>query len=128
MGGQSESGWTTLIDGDKGLENFTRVGGANWRAEDGAIVADKITDTGYLLTKQSYRDFVIRAEFWAETNTNSGIFIRITTPPKVTATESYEVNIYDRGQRASITGPAGSRILPRSIRRIPKPPASGTRT
>jgi hypothetical protein len=96
MGGPSESDWTTLIDGDKGLENFTRVGGANWRAEGGAIVADKTVDTGYLLTKQSYRDFVIRAEFWAETNTNSGIFIRITTPPKITATESYEVNIYDQ--------------------------------
>ena len=35
------SGWTTLIDGDKGLENFQRVGDANWRAEGGAIVADK---------------------------------------------------------------------------------------
>jgi hypothetical protein len=99
MGGRSESGWTTLIDGEKGLENFTRVGGANWRAEGGAIVADKITDTGYLLTKQSYRDFLIRAEFWAEANTNSGIFIRITTAPKITATEAYEVNIYD--QRAA---------------------------
>jgi hypothetical protein len=99
MGGSSESGWVTLIDGEKGLENFTRVGGANWRAEGGAIVADKIVNTGYLLTKQSYRDFVMRAEFWAETNTNSGIFIRIQTPPKITATESYEVNIYD--QRAA---------------------------
>ena len=68
----------------------------NWTIEEravllalkkyGAIVADKIAETGYLLTKQSYRDFVIRAEFWAETNTNSGIFIRITTSPKITAT------------------------------------------
>ena len=73
-GDQSETGWTTLIDGEKGLENFTRLGGANWRAEGGAIVADNIQKTGYLLTKQSYRDFVIRAEFWAEPNTNSGIF------------------------------------------------------
>ena len=99
MGGQSEAGWTTLIDGDRGLENFTRVGGANWRAEGGAVGADRITDTGYLMTKQSYRDFVIRAEFWADATTNSGIFIRIQTPPKITATEAYEVNIYD--QRAA---------------------------
>jgi hypothetical protein len=99
MGGSSESGWVTLIDGEKGLENFTRLGGANWRAEGGAIVADKIVDTSYLLSKQSYRDFVMRAEFWAETNTNSGIFIRIQTPPKIAATHSYEVNIYD--QRAA---------------------------
>ena len=31
-------GWETLVDGDKGLENFNRVGDANWRAEGGAIV------------------------------------------------------------------------------------------
>ena len=47
MGGQSESGWTSLIDGEKGLDNFTHIGGANWRAEGGAIVADNIRDTGY---------------------------------------------------------------------------------
>jgi starvation-inducible outer membrane lipoprotein len=61
------SGWTTLIDGDKGLENFNRLGDANWRAEGGAIVADKAKDNSYLVTKSSYKDFQIRAEFWAET-------------------------------------------------------------
>ena len=37
------SGWTTLIDGTSGLGNFNPIGEANWRAEDGAIVADKAT-------------------------------------------------------------------------------------
>ena len=71
------SGWTTLIDGDKGLENFQRVGDANWRAEGGAIVADKAASGGYLLTKDSYKDFQIKAEFWADHGSNSGIFMRI---------------------------------------------------
>ena len=31
--------WVTLVDGEKGLENFDRIGDANWRAEGGAIVA-----------------------------------------------------------------------------------------
>ena len=39
-------GWTTLIDGEKGLENFNRVGDANWRAEGGAIVADRAQTSG----------------------------------------------------------------------------------
>jgi 3-keto-disaccharide hydrolase len=89
------TGWTTLIDGGSGLENFDRVGDANWRAEDGAIVADK-GKGGFLVTKNSYRDFEIRAEFWADHTTNSGIFIRITDPKKITADDSYEVNIYDQ--------------------------------
>ena len=79
------SGWNTLIDGDKGLENFNRLGDANWRAEGGAIVADKASENSYLVTKNSYKDFQIRAEFWADHNTNSGIFIRATDPKKIGA-------------------------------------------
>lgn len=89
-------GWTTLIDGEKGLENFNRLGDANWRAEGGAIVADKAKDSSSLLvTKNSYKDFQIHAEFWADKNTNSGIFLRAQDPKKIGAVSSYEVNIYD---------------------------------
>ena len=90
------SGWSTLIDGDKGLENFDRVGDANWRAQDGAIVADKAQNGGHLVTKKSYKDFQIRAEFYAEQGTNSGIFVRIQDPKKIGANNAYEVNIYDQ--------------------------------
>ena len=89
-------GWVTLIDGEQGLENFDRLGDANWRAEGGAIVADRATEGSYLVTKKSYKDFQIRAEFWADHNTNSGIFIRAQDPNKVGADNSYEVNIYDQ--------------------------------
>ncbi|MBI3533515.1 MAG: DUF1080 domain-containing protein [Burkholderiales bacterium] len=90
----NDSGWVTLIDGDKGLENFNRVGDANWRAEAGAIVADQ-GKSGFLVSQQSYKDFVIYAEFWAATDTNSGIFIRASDPAKITADNAYEVNVWD---------------------------------
>ena len=89
-----DGGWTTLIDGTKGLENFNQIGDANWRAEDGAIVADK-GKGGYLVSKNSYKDFQIRAEFWADTTTNSGIFLRAADPKKIGADTAYEVNVYD---------------------------------
>ena len=92
---QSDAGWTTLIDGTTGLDNWNRIGDANWRAADGAIVADK-GKGGYLVSKNSYTDFQIRAEFWADDTTNSGIFIRCTDPKEITATNAYEVNIYDQ--------------------------------
>jgi hypothetical protein len=91
----SGGGWTTLVDGASGLENFTPVGDANWRAEDGAIVADK-GKGGNLVSKASYQDFQLRAEFWADHNTNSGIYIRCTDPVKVSSATAYEVNIYDQ--------------------------------
>ena len=88
------SGWTTLIDGDKGLENFNQVGDADWRGEGGAIVASK-GKGGHLVSKSSYKDFQIRAEFWTEKNTNSGVWIRLSDPKNITTKNSYEVNIYD---------------------------------
>ena len=101
MGGQSESGWTTLIDGDKGLDNFNHVGDANWRAEGGAIVADQAKTSGFLVTKKSYKDFQLKAEFWADHTTNSGIFMRCADAGKITDKTCYEANIYD--QRADPT-------------------------
>lgn len=91
----SDSGWTTLIDGTAGMENFNTIGDANWRAEDGAIVADK-GKGGYLVSKNSYKDFRVKAEFWAADTTNSGIFIRCADPSKAGAETCYEVNIYDQ--------------------------------
>src|SRR6476620_6338796 len=91
--GQSD-GWVTLIDGAKGLDNWNRVGDANWRAEDSAIVADK-GKGGHLVSKNSYKDFQIRAEFWADATTNSGIFFRISDPKSIGSKTGYEANIYD---------------------------------
>ena len=92
--GMPGSGWETLIDGNAGLDNFNRIGDANWRAEGDAVAADK-GKGGFLVTKKSYRDFEIRAEFYAETTTNSGIFMRAQDPQKIAAATSYEVNVFD---------------------------------
>lgn len=89
------TGWTTLIDGEKGLENFDRIGDANWRAENGAIVADRAATGGFLVTRSAYADCEIRAEFWAEAQTNSGIFVRCSNTTTINAANSYEANIWD---------------------------------
>ncbi len=88
-------GWTTLIDGEDGLDNWHRVGDANWRPEDGAIVAYRGRG-GFLVSKSSYKDFQLRAEFWADPTTNSGVFIRLSNPKRIGADNSYEVNIFDQ--------------------------------
>jgi len=48
------------------------------------------------VTKDSYGDFQLRVEFWADEDANSGIFIRAQDPAKIGAASSYEVNIYDK--------------------------------
>jgi hypothetical protein len=90
-----DSGWTTLIDGEKGLDNFNRVGDVNWRGEGGAIVGDK-GKGGFLVTKSSYKDFQLKVEFWADHTTNSGVFMRCQDPGKITDKTCYEANIFDQ--------------------------------
>jgi hypothetical protein len=86
--------WVTLIDGETGLDNWNRVGDANWHPAADAIVADA-GKGGYLVSKDSYGDFELRAEFWAETDTNSGVFLRCADPAKPSSSVCYEVNIWD---------------------------------
>jgi hypothetical protein len=97
--GQTGPGWVQLFDG-KTMGDWTAVGNANWRVEDGAIVADKTTAAigtagGHLVTKNSYKNHMIYAEFWADEKANSGIFIRCKDPKVIGARTCYEVNIYD---------------------------------
>jgi hypothetical protein len=41
------------------------------------------------------KDVVLYAESWAETETNSDLFVRAADPNKIGADRSYEVNIWD---------------------------------
>ena len=95
-----KQGWITLIDGNAGMENWSVSGSsANWRAEDGAIQADTTTGKGasVLVSKRSFRDLEIYAEFWASDDTNSGIYFRAPDPDKVnTASGAFEVQIWDK--------------------------------
>ena len=81
-----------LTDGTS-LGNFDRVGDANWRIAERTVVAD--TGSGFLVTKQPYGDFRLRAEVWVDEDANSGIFIRCSDPKKIGGETCYEVNIFD---------------------------------
>jgi hypothetical protein len=96
VSGQGNGGWITLFDG-KGLDHWNRLGEANWTVADGVVQADKKVGEGsaFLVSKGSYTDFELRVEFWVDPVANSGIFIRCTDPHKITATNAYEVNIFD---------------------------------
>ena len=91
---QAEAGWITLFDG-KNLDNWSPIGTANWKlGEDGLVVAD--SGNGFLVSKDSYKDFEVRVEFWLEERTNSGVFIRCTDPKSVSGKTAYEVNVFDK--------------------------------
>jgi len=94
---QTGPGWKTLLDSNN-MGDWDKTGESNWRLEDGAVVADKRTSksTAHLVSKDSYKNFQIYAEFWASDDANSGIFIRCSDPKNPGAKACYEVNIFDQ--------------------------------
>jgi hypothetical protein len=96
-GNTASKGWVTLLENGSGMENFVPVGEANWRQAEGALTADKGGKTAsYLVSRQSFTDFVLYTEFWVNDDANSGIFIRLSDRRRIGADNSYEVNIYDK--------------------------------
>lgn len=94
----SGPGWITLIDAERGLDNWIRTGDGNWRATQGAIQIDGKTnkDAAFLYSKNSYTDFELYVEFWADESANSGVFLRITNTKLINTKGGYEVQIFDR--------------------------------
>lgn len=96
---QSGDGWTTLFDG-KNLDQWEAAAtpDTSFAIEDGAVVAHKKDpkSTVYLVSKQKYKNFQLRAEFWVSDDANSGIFLRCEDPKKPGAKTCYECNIFDK--------------------------------
>lgn len=122
MMGGSGSGWVPLVDGGKGLEKFNRVGEADWALVDGALQATRGTGNAYLVTRESYKDFVLRAEFWASDDANSGLFMRCQNPAQIGDETCYEANVFD--QRPDPTFGTGSIVKVAPVRQ-PPPKAGG---
>ena len=97
LASQADAGWSTLFDANSNLNQWSLVGDANWRIQDGALQADFLRSKtpSYLVTKTTYQSIDIRAEIWVDSQTNSGIFIRCQQADKIGADSCYEINIWD---------------------------------
>jgi hypothetical protein len=114
---------SVLIDGSKGLENFNRVGEANWHVAENSIQTDQSkSQFSYLVTKSPYKNFRLTVEFWASDDANSGVFFRCQDPQNITAENCYEANIFDQRPDPSY-GTGGIVLIAKSP--IPMPKAGG---
>jgi hypothetical protein len=120
--GPSGPGWVTLFDGSS-MKGWYTIGDANWRLEDGTVVADKLTgkNNGFLVTDKMYRDFQLYAEFWVSDNANSGIYMRCGNPGVINDKICYEANIFDQRQDPTF----GTGALVHIAKVVPMPKAGG---
>ncbi len=86
----------SLISGSEGMENFTIVGDANWSTDTSSIRADDGSGASWLVTQDSYGDFLLHVEFWATDDANSGIYLRCQDRDNITDRNCYEANIFDQ--------------------------------
>ena len=84
-------GWISLFDGQT-LFGWKHDNKADWRVEDGAIVVEK-GEKCLLVTTSQFSDYLLRLQFQAETNANSGVFLSTTMDPQDVKTDCYELNI-----------------------------------
>src|SRR5262245_19347836 len=86
-------GWIALFDGET-LFGWKAHSKADWQVKDGAIFVSA-GERGLLCTSVQFDHYVLKADFRAAKNTNSGIFLR--TAPVVgmndITTKCYELNI-----------------------------------
>jgi hypothetical protein len=95
--------WTSLFSGQD-LNSFIFIGDDQWDITDDYVEASA-GQPKFLVTKGSFRDIEIYAEFWSSPEANSGIFIRCQDVTSIAAANCYEVNIYDqRPDQAYRTG------------------------
>lgn len=87
-------GWILLFDGESTFGWEPRVG-TRWAVKDGALCYDPGSGSGHLVTKTEFADFQLHAEFWVDGVANSGVFLRCPLEGEISATNAYEVNIFD---------------------------------
>lgn len=96
--GTADGGWAELFDG-RTTQGWKSIGGGRWDIAGGLLTGTgggPGAQAGYLVSAQSYTDYELRVEFWADAEANSGVFLRAQDPNKIAAATSYEVNIWDK--------------------------------
>jgi hypothetical protein len=87
-------GWLLLFDGETTF-GWAPRSGTRWEVRDGALCYQPGSGGGYLSTTTEFADFQLHAEFWIDDKANSGVFLRCPATGDITATNAYEVNIFD---------------------------------
>ncbi len=87
-------GWILLFDGETQF-GWAPRGQAQWTVADGVIASPAGGGGGMLATTTEFADYQLKADFWLDEQANSGVFLRCPAAGDITATNAYEVNIYD---------------------------------
>lgn len=86
-----DEGWILLFDGETTF-GWQPTGNANWKVAEGVISVSS-GEKGLLCTTSDFSNYVLKVDFRAPKDTNSGIFLHTAPKPTDPAVDCYELNI-----------------------------------
>ena len=69
-------------------------GDAKWKIKKGVLYGNAASGEGYVITKNTYANFVLTLEFKPDAQVNSGVFV-LCKDKEMSATDCHEINIWD---------------------------------
>jgi len=90
-------------------------GDADWKFINNELVGSLEEGAGFVMTKNTYRDFVLELEFKPDSAINSGVFVRCKNK-ELSNIDCYEINIWDlHPDQTNRTGAVVTRAKPLEI-------------
>ena len=97
------------------VDDWFSEGDAQWKFVNGELVGSLKSGAGFVMTKKTYKDFVLELEFKPDSIINSGIFIRCKEN-LISNVDCYEINIWDlHPDQKNRTGAVVTRATPLTI-------------
>jgi len=75
-------------------KNWNISGDASWVFSNNQLIGSIKEGAGYIMTQESYDNFVLELEFKPDSTINSGVFIRCTNE-EISPIDCHEINIWD---------------------------------
>ena len=103
----------TLFEPDS--DSWIQKGDATWEFSNGDIYGSLLKGSGFIMTKDSYKDFELELEFYPDETINSGVFVRCQDF-ELSFSDCYEINIWDHHpDQQNRTGAIVSRTTPMAL-------------
>ena len=78
----------------KNSKDWEVYGDATWDFSNNELIGKITAGAGFVMTRQSYKDFILELEFKPDSTINSGVFIRCKKED-INSKDCYELNIWD---------------------------------
>ena len=78
----------------EGADDWMIEGDAHWSFKNAELIGEVENGAGFVISKQTYQNFILTLDFKPDSSINLGVFIRCKST-ELTASNCYELNIWD---------------------------------